>query len=185
MLKYPRVMAMQRHIQENLADSIREFRMPRYGQLPDMGLYLDQTVHLINEYLAPLQESALTASMVSNYVKMGLVARPQRKRYSREQIAYLIFIALAKNVLSLEDLKRFIRVQQRSYTAQRAYDYLCEELENLLAYVFGLKDSVDNVGVDSTVEKMMLRNTIIAAAHKLYLDKYFSLLPEEEDDGTL
>lgn len=159
--------------------------MPRYDQLPDMGLYLEQTVMLINGILAPLQEDALTASMVSNYVKKGLIARPQGKRYNREQIAYLIFIALAKNVLCLEDLKRFIRVQQRSYTAQRAYDYLCEELENLLAYVFGLKDTVENVGVDSTVEKMMLRNTIIAAAHKIYLDQYFALLPREDEPESL
>lgn len=167
---------MQRAIQAQLKESIRNFRMPRYDQLPDMGLYLDQTVHLINEYLAPLPGCGLTASMVSNYVKKGLVAHPQGKRYSREQTAYLIFIALAKNVLSLDDLKRFIAVQQRSYTAQRAYDYLCEELENLLGYVYGLKEKVENVGVDSTVEKMMLRNTIIAAAHKIYLDGYFAEL---------
>jgi DNA-binding transcriptional MerR regulator len=176
---------MQTEIKEQLAAAVRQFRLPRYEQLPDMGLYLDQTVHLINEYLSPLQENTLTSSMVSNYVKKGLVESPLRKRYSREQIAYLIFITLAKSVLSLEDLKRFIRVQQRSYTARRAYDYLCEELENILAYVFGLKDTVDNVGVDSTVEKMMLRTTIIAAAHKIYLDKYFALLPEEDTPETL
>ena len=170
---------MQTKIKDALTESLRDFRMPRYDQLPEMGLYLDQTVTLINEYLSPLQESALTASMVSNYVKKGLISRPEGKRYSREQIAYLIFIALAKNVLSLDDLSRFIRVQQRSYPVPRAYDYLCEELENLLAYVFGLKDAVDNVGVDSTVEKMMLRNTIIAAAHKIYLDKYFTMLPRD------
>lgn len=170
---------MQTAIKEQLSNSLRDFHMPRYAQLPDMGLYLDQTVTLINEYLSPLQETALTASMVSNYVKKGLISRPQAKRYSREQIAYLIFIALAKNVLSLDDLSRFIRVQQRSYPVERAYDYLCEELENLLGYVFGLKDTVDSVGVDSTMEKMMLRTTIIAAAHKLYLDKYFAILPRD------
>lgn len=172
-------MVMQTEMKDTLANCVREFSLPRYDQLPDMGLYLDQTVRLVNEYLAPLQENALTASMVSNYVKKGLVQSPDRKRYSREQIAYLIFIALAKNVLSLEDLRRFIGVQQRSYTAQRAYDYLCAELENVLAYVFGLKDTVDNVGMESTLEKMMLRTTIIAAAHKLYLDKYFALLPRD------
>ena len=170
---------MQNAIQAQLKESLRNFRMPRYEQLPDMGLYLDQTVRLINEYLAPLPGCEITGSMVSNYVKKGLIAHPQGKRYSREQIAYLIFIALAKSVLSLEDLKRFIAVQQRSYTAQRAYDYLCEELENLLDYVYGRKETVENVGVDSTVEKMMLRNTIIAAAHKIYLDGYFAMLPRE------
>lgn len=172
---------MDTQIKKNLAAAIREFRMPRYREIPDMGLYLEQTVNYINQCLAPLQGAAVTGSMVSNYVKKGLVESPQRKRYSREQIAYLIFIALAKNVLSLDNLIRLISIQKRSYTAQRAYDYLCEELENILAYVFGLKDTVDDVGKDSTEEKLMLRTTIVAAAHKIYLDKYFDQMAEKSD----
>lgn len=33
---------------------ISEFRMPRYREIPDVGLYLDQTVKYMNRYLAPL-----------------------------------------------------------------------------------------------------------------------------------
>ena len=91
-----------------------------------------------------------------------------------------MFIALAKNVLSLDDLFRFIRLQQRTYTAERAYNYLCNEFENILQYVFGLKDSAEDVGTDSTDEKFMLRATIITVAHKIYLDKCFALMAAEE-----
>ena len=85
-----------------------------------------------------------------------------KKQYGREQIAYLFFIAVAKNVLSLDSLERFIRVQERTYSLDQAYDYFCDELENILAFVFGLKSSPDDVGVTRTDEKMMLRSTIIA-----------------------
>ena len=54
-----------------------------------------------------------------------------------------------------------------------------EEFENLLPFVFGLKDSIDNIGIDSTDEKIMLRNTIITIAHKIYLDKCFEGLAQE------
>ena len=49
---------------------MQEFRMPRYHEIPDVGLYLEQTIKYINSCLAPL-DIAVTASMVSNYVKKG------------------------------------------------------------------------------------------------------------------
>ena len=76
---------------------ISEFRMPRYREIPDVGLYLDQTVKYMNRYLAPLGCMEITTSMVSNYVKKGYISNPVRKQYSAEQIAYLLFIAVAKS----------------------------------------------------------------------------------------
>ena len=73
-------------------------------------------------------------------------------------------------------------MQKDSYTKQVAYDYFCMELENIIAFVFGLKDSVDNIGIDDSEEKLMLRNTIITVAHKIYLDKYFSIMREENSE---
>ena len=170
---------MKESTKQHIADTIRDFRLPRYNEIPNVGLYLEQTTKYISESLAPLQEDAITGSMISNYVKKGLVSNPVKKLYYREQIAHLMFITLAKSVVRLDDLYHFIRLQQRTYPAERAYNYLCEELENMLYYVFGIKHSVDNVGVDSTDEKIMLRNTIITIAHKIYLDKCFEALAEE------
>ena len=49
-----------------MAASIELFRMPRYREIPDVGLYLDQTVKYINRFLAPLGCEEITPSMVSN-----------------------------------------------------------------------------------------------------------------------
>lgn len=171
---------MTSETKQRLSGDLRDFRMPRYEQIPNVGLYLEQATKYIAEFLAPLQEGAITGSMISNYVKKGLVASPVKKQYSREQIAYLMFIALAKNVLSLDDLTRFIRLQQQTYPAKKAYDYFCDELENILWYVFGLKDSVDEIGMDTSDEKFMLRATIVTVAHKIYLEKCFAALAAEE-----
>ena len=174
------VIHMTFEVKQQLADSVRDFRMPRYEEIPNVGLYLEQTAKYISEYLSPLQEGAITSSMISNYVKKGLVASPVKKQYSREQIAYLMFIALAKNVLSLDNLALFIDLQRKTYTAERAYNYLCSEFENVLQYVFGMKEAMDSVGMDSSDEKFMLRATIITLAHKIYLDKCFALMAAEE-----
>jgi len=106
-----------------ISQSIQDFHLPRYNQIPNVGLYLDQVTKYICEYLAPLQENAITGSMISNYVKKGLVANPVKKQYGRDHIAYLFFIAIAKSVLSLDALTGFIKLQQQTYTLPEAYDY--------------------------------------------------------------
>ena len=82
---------MDTEMKRHLADSIREFHLPRYDQIPDVGLYLEQTTKYINGYLAPLGCMELTASMVSNYVKKGLIPAPVKKQYSAQHIAYLFY----------------------------------------------------------------------------------------------
>lgn len=165
---------------ERIAASIRDFRLPRYSEIPTVGLYLEQTTKYISEYLSPIQENCITNSMVSNYVKRRLIENPVKKQYSRDQIAYLFFIAVAKNVLSLDDLDQFIRLQKKTYTTQRAYDYFCDELENVLSFVFGLKQIPTAIGEDSSDEKVMLRSAIIAVAHEIYLEKCFREMAAEE-----
>ena len=161
------------------AASFRNFRLPRYEEIPNVGLYLEQTTKYIAEYLNPIQEGALTASMISNYVKKHLIASPVKKQYSREQIAYLFFIAVAKSVLSLDALTNFIRVQQRTYDIQRAYDYFAAEFENVLLYTFELKDTMDTVGQDETDEKRLLYTCIVAAVQKVYLEKCLEAIAQE------
>lgn len=165
---------------------IEQFRMPRYREIPDVGLYLDQTVKYVNRYLAPLGCMDITSSMVSNYVKKGYISNPVRKQYDAEQIAYLFFISVAKSVLSMDNIARLFDMQKKMYTAEIAYDFFCEELENMLQYTFGLKENLDEVGTpeDKSETKMMLRSTIIAVTHIIYLSNRFETMkdPAEESD---
>ena len=117
-----------------------------------------------------MEEFALTSSMISNYVKKGLISNPIKKQYSRDQIAYLFFIAVGKSVLSLDALANFIRLQQRTYPMQKAYDYFCEELENVLQFTFEIKDIIELRGEDSSYEKRLLYTCIVAAVQKVYLE---------------
>jgi len=65
-----------------------------------------------------------------------------------------------------------------AYTVPMAYDYFCEEMENILYFRFGLKDSVEEVGVTSSLEKEMLRSAITAVSHIVYLNRCFQILAE-------
>lgn len=169
---------MNTEMQRLMAESIREFHLPRYGELPNMGLYLEQVVKYVNTCLAPLGCLEVTPSMVSNYVKKGLVAKPIKKQYYAEHIAYLLFIVLAKNQVGIENIRLLIELQKRSYTLTVAYDYLCGELENILLCLFGAKSMLDELGDTQSVEKDVMRNLIFSTGHMIYINACLKQLHE-------
>lgn len=157
----------------NTKQSPRDFKLPRYTELPHSGLYLEQTSQYINDILAPLGCAALTPSMISNYVKKDLIKSPVKKLYNADQIAYLITINILKTVLPMENIQKLFTMQQESYASDVAYDYFGEELENVLQYVYKAKDQMEEIGTSSTLLKTMLRNSIISVAHIIYLNECF------------
>lgn len=171
---------MTEEMKLEMTASIQDFHLPRYDEIPDVGLYLEQTAKYIASYLSPLQDISITGSMISNYVKKKIVSNPIKKQYNREQIAYLIFIAIAKSVLSLDNIHLMLEMQRQTYDSKTAYNYFCTELENIIGHVFGLKETPDIVSTDNSDEKNMLRNMIITVAHKIYLDSYFSQLQSDK-----
>lgn len=167
---------MPNSIKSEISKSVQDFSLPRYHQIPDVGLYLEQTAKYITEYLSCLGQFSLTGSMISNYVKKKLTPNPVKKLYGREQIAELFFIAVVKSVMTIEDLELMLRLQRSTYSTQVAYDYFCLELQNVLLYTLGAKDNLEALGSERTSEKELLRNAIIAVAHKVYLEKYCQIL---------
>jgi len=171
---------MEMNMKNALAECVRSFHLPRYAQLPDMGLYLEQTTKYINQCLKPLGCMEITNSMIRNYVKMGLVNNPAQKQYYADQIAHLICITILKHVASLEHIQELFSRQREVYTDEVAYDYFCMELENVLFFRFGLKDSVEDVGVTTSTIKEMLRSAIVAVSHIIHLNACFEQMPSKE-----
>ncbi|MBR5535459.1 MAG: DUF1836 domain-containing protein [Clostridia bacterium] len=163
---------MPENFKDELKKAVLNFNLPKYNEIPSVGLYLEQTAKYISEINCN-GEMIITSSMISNYVKKGLITNPVKKQYSRDQIAYLIFISMAKTVLSMEDIRLLIEMQKENYENEKAYNYLVEEFENVVKYVFGLQDEMVKIGENNHEVKMMLRNLIITVAHKAYLDTCF------------
>ena len=84
-------------------------RLPRWEELPDLELYMDQVLGLMQRYLGAcpgFDEKGLTASMVNNYVKMGALPPPRKKRYTREHLARLLVICILKASLPISAVER-------------------------------------------------------------------------------
>lgn len=159
-------------------EKILSVHLPAYHEIPDVGLFLEQTAKYINSYLAPLVSISLTTSMISNYVKKKIITNPVKKQYDREQIARVIFIAVAKTVLSLEDIQRLFQMLPDVADPETAYEYFCQEFEQILRDVFRQEHGFYPLDAGEPDGKVMLRNTVIAVAHKIYLDESFQELRE-------
>lgn len=168
-------------MKQTITETMEHFQLPRYAQLSDVGLYLEQTVEYINGILAPLGCMEITSSMIRNYVKMGLVSNPVKKQYYTHHIAHLIAITILKQVLPLEHIHTLFVRQQQVYSEEVAYNYFCMELENILYFRFGLKDFVEDIGKTSSIEKEMLRSAVIAVSHIIFLNACFAHLTSEPD----
>lgn len=166
---------MKNNINEKIVEKVKAFRLPRYEQLPSVGLYLEQVTQYTNEYLRAIGCGEVTSSMISNYVKKGAIPPPVKKQYYPEHIAHIIFISFAKNILSIDKIAKLFDIREPLYDPKTAYNYFCCEFENMLWYVYGLKNEPENIGVTSSQEKTILRSVIIAVSHMIFVNNCATL----------
>jgi DNA-binding transcriptional MerR regulator len=179
---------MDKLIIQQINQQISNFSLPRYEQLPNIGLYIDQVVQIINTSLAPLcsenDQTWITTSMINNYTKQGLIKRPQKKRYDKEQIAYLIYICLTKSVMQIANIKQLINSQKELYDVDTAYDFFCTEFEKALQTVFMQKILQPTAVSKETEQIFLLRATVLTIAQQIYLNKYLSVTKQQNDTKT-
>ena len=88
---------------------ILNMALPQWELLPDIGLYMDQVITLMDRTFSPaLPKGEMTKSMVNNYVKVGMIPRPVGKKYDREHLAMLLMICVFKQALSMESISRLL-----------------------------------------------------------------------------
>ncbi len=171
---------MEKTLKEQFAGKIKDFRLPRYAELPNMGLYLEQVTKYINGYVVPLGYVEITTSMVSNYVKKGVIASPEKKQYYKGQIAYLFFISVAKSILSMESIAQLFQMQKEIYAEEVAYDYFCNEFEKMLRHVAEKDTLPKDSGSTASDVKEMLRSVIIASSHMIFVSNCFQVKRDAE-----
>lgn len=95
---------------------------PRWADLPQFDLYMDQVVQFANDLIVPAGLGELTPTMVNNYVKKGIIKAPLKKKYSRSQLANVIVVAIMKSVFSLDTIASGINYQLLNRDSHQVYD---------------------------------------------------------------
>ena len=101
------------------------FSYPKWEEIPNIDLYLDQVLLYVNQVCSIVsieKEKGLTASMVNNYVKHGYLVKPDKKKYQRQQIARLIAITTLKSVFSIQEIAQTLNTLQTQASSEQLYN---------------------------------------------------------------
>ncbi len=127
---------MDRETEAAVAEACRRLegqRLPRWGELPDLELYLDQVLELTGRYLGAwpaFDRKGLTASMVNNYVMMEALPKPVKKRYSRRHLAQLLVICILKSTLPIASIHALLRREMPPGGEEAFFDGFCACFES-------------------------------------------------------
>jgi len=120
------------------AENIKESNPGEWNRLPEIYLYMDQVLTYMNKQLHLFERDEntclLSSSMINNYVKDGVLPRPNQKKYSREHLALLTVICMLKQVLAIQDIKTLIKALLQNTSKSEMYDRFSE------AQVAAMKD---------------------------------------------
>ena len=159
-------------------EDIKNFHLPRWDELPNIDLYIDQLVSFLEQYLAGYikndnekEEKIITKTMINNYVKHKAIKAPVNKKYNKEHMASLFVIFILKEVYSIHEIEKLISLAIETSPIELAYDRFCSELEKAIRIVFAEKNYVKNSRLSK--EQYILRNVVQSFANKLYVQRVY------------
>ena len=142
---------------------------PRWEELPEIDLYMDQIIGFFEKKLAFLSDGSdksVTSTMINNYVKHKVIMPPVKKKYSREHLAHLFVVITLKKAFTMSEIKTFIEKMTAGKPINTAYDNFCDAVEMSCTAVFENGDYSRIDGFDP-----ILRTVSLAVAFKLYSQK--------------
>ena len=162
------------------ADELQDFHMPSWEELPDLELYMDQVLTLVDKYLSPVIQTEkhpiLTAAMVNNYVKLHIIPAPTKKKYNRTHLAFLLAITSLKQVLTIPEIRTGILFQGKQVGIRKAYDLFCREQEEAIHFIKQQINEPIHLETEATrMELIAVKAATRSFAEKLLAEKMIAL----------
>jgi len=162
---------------------IIDFDLPEYDQLPSIGLYMDQVITLMGQYLGYLPysegkptDSFITANAINNYVRLGAMPAPVKKKYYRIHIAYLIMICVLKPSLSLSDISALIPSNiDESHLKELYTRFRTIHKASSVKLIDHLKDIAGAPSSDNDVNELIITSAVTTSLCKRFTEKTSAL----------
>lgn len=162
------------------------FQLPEWDRIPDFGLYMDQIIGLLTQYLDYLppeikSDRIITAATINNYVRMKIIPEPKNKKYFRVHIAYLIMVCTLKQTLNIATIQSIVPLGLSEEEVERIYssyvrrhrhaaDYFIDQVRNLAQPVLRKEE-----GSESFTGEIIFTTAILGGFTKLIAEKLILL----------
>ena len=176
---------------------LEDFKLPSWNEIPDIGLYMEQVIILLKEYLDYLppelkDEQIITAATINNYVRTKIMPEPVKKKYYREHIAYLVMICTMKQILPIAVISKIIPTDISEDEVRDIYDRYSERHKKTIQYflkqirlvagpILDHKDIIEESTADT--EDLVIMCTIFAGFSKLMAEKLLLLDGKDLTNG--
>lgn len=121
----------------NWNNSIMENRLPRWNELPEFEIYMDQVIMIMEKYVGAYfkytDDSFLTPAMINNYVKLKVMPAPEKKKYSKIHLSYLIIICMLKPVMSIQNIHDIIEYKLTEGNMETTLNWFAKTCEEQFA----------------------------------------------------
>ncbi len=177
-----------------ICEKLASHKLPRWESFPDIELYMDQVVAVMEKALSLYnkvgeEESKLiTPSIINNYVKLKVIPAPNKKKYNREHLAYLVMICILKQTLAISSVVKIIESNLESKTISELYNEFCSIYENVIPFAnmgeaFFDEEDVnvfDNRDSENDVNSFILKSAILSTAGKFVCEEMLSAMGRED-----
>ena len=171
---------------------LKEFRLPQWDELPDMDLYMDQVVMLLQRYLNFLPQdehgnAAITTSIINNYVRLKIMPPPVKKKYTRVHMAYLIMVCSLKQSVNIPYIQKMLPLGLPEAEVRRIYEgYVKTHHDVCLTFIQLVRSGADVVlhspdAQSEDVERVVYSAAIVSGFSKLLTEKMVHLEGETVD----
>lgn len=159
--------------------SFKDFNMPRWDDLPEIDLYMDQVISVTDKLLSSLSVEdtpILTPSMINNYVKNRIIPPPVKKKYSREHLAKLIIICIMKPIMEISAIADIMTRNEALYGTAQMLDKFSSMFEKNIAS----RARSSELAMESTkkTEEMLcaiaIENAVKAGAEKVIAEHAYA-----------
>ena len=172
------------------------YRLPAWEEIHDIGLYMDQVVTLLRQYLDYLppelkEEQVITPAAINNYVRKKIMPEPVKKKYYRTHIAYLIMICTLKQCMSISTLQTMIPMRlddvelERTYTAfvsrhRASALFFIEQVREVAAGILDHEEQTE-ISTDDTVD-LITTSAVVSGFARLLAEKLLLLDGKSAED---
>ena len=168
---------------------MHNYKLPSWEEIPDFGLYMEQVIALLTQYLDYLppelkDDQFITAATINNYVRTKVMPEPIKKKYYRIHLAYLIMICTLKQSMSIAILQKMIPMDipdeevQAIYSAyarqhRRTTEYFVEQVKVAAGNILD-HDNATDFAVNDVVDLISM-NAVISGFSGLFANKLLLL----------
>ena len=172
------------------------YRLPAWEEIHDIGLYMDQVVTLLRQYLDYLppelkEEQVITPAAINNYVRKKIMPEPVKKKYYRTHIAYLIMICTLKQCMSISTLQTMVPMGlsdaelERTYTAfasrhRASALFFIEQVREVAAGILD-HDERTEISTSDTVD-LITTSAVVSGFSRLLAEKLLLLDGKTAED---